>query len=184
MLKYFIKMKIIDLTQPLFHQMPVYPSDPEVEIVEIHQLAREGWNLRELQFTTHLGTHLNVPYHMVGQGKKLDDYSLNSFFGQAKVYQPGIVYDKTIGLIFADRNIDRSIAQLLIDKKPKFIGLAAEFEFDLELEKLLLAHDIISYENLVNTHELPTQTEFDFFGMPLRIEGGDGSPVRAFVIVD
>lgn len=177
-------MKIIDLTQPLYHQMPVYPGDPEVLIEEIHQLTREGWNLRQLQLTTHLGTHVNVPHHMVAGGKRLDDYKLDSFMGQARIYQDGVKYDMATGLIFTDRNIDRNISQLLIDKKPKFVGLAAEFEFDLELEKLLLEHDIISYENLVNTGELPTQTEFDFFGMPLRIEGGDGSPVRSFAVLD
>lgn len=176
-------MRIIDLTQPLYHQMPVYPGDPEVVIEEIHQLAREGWNLRQLQLTTHLGTHINLPYHMVADGKTLDDYKPEAFMGTATVYYEGIVYDETIGLIFRDQNIDRKLAQLLVDKKPKFIGLSEKFEFDLSLEKLLLEHDIISYENLANTTALPARESFTFYGLPLKIKGGDGSPVRAVAMI-
>jgi kynurenine formamidase len=177
-------MKTIDLTQPLYHHMPVYPGDPEVLVEEIHQLDREGWNLRQLQLTTHLGTHVNVPYHMVVGGKTLDDFEIGVFMGKAKIYREGIEYNEQLGLIFRDQNIDRKLAQLLIDKKPKFIGLAEKFEFDLDLEKLLLEHDIISYENLANTEALPTNKAFEFQGLPLRIRGGDGSPVRAVAKID
>jgi len=60
-------MKIIDLSQTLYDHMPVYPGDPEVIIKEIHTINKEGWNLRNMTFTTHIGTHVNVPYHMVKQ---------------------------------------------------------------------------------------------------------------------
>ena len=73
-------MKIIDLSQELYDQMPVYPGDPEVIIKEIHTLDKEGWNLRSMAFTTHIGTHVNVPYHMVKGGKKLDKFALDNFF--------------------------------------------------------------------------------------------------------
>ncbi len=177
-------MKIIDLTLTLTHHMSVYPGDPEVEIVEIHQLAKEGWNLRQLTLTTHLGTHLNVPYHMVADGKKLDDYSLDAFMGPAKIYHDGVEYDERTGLIFSTRNIDAEIAHILLDKKPKFVGLSSEFEFDLEIEKLLLQHGIVSFENLTNTDQLPALGTFEFYGVPLAIVGSDGSPVRAWARVE
>ncbi|MBI4008986.1 cyclase family protein [Candidatus Roizmanbacteria bacterium] len=170
-------MKIIDLTQPLYDHMPVYPGDPEVIIKEIHTLEKEGWNLRNMTFTTHIGTHVNVPYHMVKNGKKLDQTELSSFFGEAELYQKGKQYKNKFGLIFHDSNIDKTIADILIKNPPKFIGLSAAFEFDIALEKLLLEHNIISYENLINTDKLPSH--FTFYGLPLNIRGGDGSPVRA-----
>jgi arylformamidase len=53
---------------------------------------------------------------------------------------------------------------------------------DARIEKDLLAAGIISFENLANLNELPES--FVFYGMPLHIRGGDGSPVRAFAVIE
>lgn len=175
-------MKVIDLSVPLTHKMPVYPGDPEVDITEIHSLEKEGWRLRRMTLTTHLGTHANVPYHMAKTGKKLDQYSLGSFFGPAVIFTEQTNWDKETGVILSEQNIDRKITDLLCAQPPKFVGLSAQFKFDIALEKLLLEHDIISFENLENTELLPEK--FMFYGVPLKINGADGSPVRAFAIVE
>ena len=47
-------MEIIDLSQPLYDGMEVYPGDPEVHIKQIHTLDKEGWRLKYLQFSTHI----------------------------------------------------------------------------------------------------------------------------------
>ncbi|MEK7078558.1 MAG: cyclase family protein [Patescibacteria group bacterium] len=174
-------MRIIDLSLPLTHKMPVYPGDPEVDITEVHTLEKEGWNLRRVTLSTHIGTHVNVPYHMVKKGKNLDAYTLDRFMGSAVIYEKGIVFNKQTGIIFRDHNIDQKITDLLIADPPKFIGLSSKFEFDVPLEKLLLKHNIISFENLTNTEKLPGK--FMFYGVPLNISGADGSPVRAFAVV-
>ncbi|KKP67532.1 MAG: hypothetical protein UR68_C0001G0081 [Candidatus Roizmanbacteria bacterium GW2011_GWA2_35_19] len=174
-------MKIIDLSQELYDQMPVYPGDPEVIIKEIHTLDKEGWNLRSMAFTTHIGTHVNVPYHMVKGGKKLDKFALDNFFGKAELYKEGMKFYRNKGVIFSSCNIDKKIANDLIKFPPKFIGLSEKFEFDITLEKLLLEKGIISFENLTNADILPS--EFTYYGVPLNIKESDGSPVRAFAIV-
>ncbi|MBI5123255.1 cyclase family protein [Candidatus Roizmanbacteria bacterium] len=174
-------MKIIDLSQALYDQMPVYPGDPEVVINEIHTINKEGWNLRNMTFTTHIGTHVNVPYHMVKEGKRLDEFSLDIFFGEAEIYKERMVFDKNKGVIFRDQNINKSVAKKLIKNPPKFVGLSEKFEFDLRIEKLILENGIISFENLANTDKLPNT--FIFYGVPLNIRESDGSPVRAFAII-
>lgn len=175
-------MRIIDLSLPLTHHMPVYPGDPEVEIVELHTLAKEGWNLRQLTITTHLGTHVNVPYHMVASGQKLDAIPIEKFMGKLEKYQPGKDWDMANGLLFCDQPIDHELVRKLIKYPPKFVALAAEFEFDLELEKILLENNIISFENIANTKLLPDVCQF--YGVPLLIPGADGSPVRAFAVIE
>jgi kynurenine formamidase len=40
------------------------------------------------------------------------------------------------------------------------------------------------YENLINLHELIDQGPFRFIGLPLKIRGGTGSPVRAVAVFD
>lgn len=173
-------MQVVDLTQELYDKMPVYPGDPEVSIREIHTLDREGWNLRQMTFTTHIGTHVNAPYHMAKGGKTLDDLPIESFFGKAVLFSPQMTFDESVGIIFHSQNIDMSIAKQLTKTPPKFVGLSANFEFDIPVERLLCEHDIISFENLVNTEKLPKS--FTFYGLPLRIRSADGSPVRVFAV--
>lgn len=175
-------MRTIDLSVKLEHGMAVYPEDPEVEIREIHTLDKEGWRLRRLALSTHVGTHVNVPYHMITDGKKLDEYTLDRFFGPAVIYEEDVSFDTKTGVIFRDQNINQDLVNLLIKNPPKFVGLSSTFEFDIAIEKLLLKHDILSFENLVNTDQLPH--EFMFYGVPLNISGSDGSPVRAFAVVE
>ena len=174
-------MKIIDLSQPLFDHMPVYPGDPEVLIEEIHHIVKEGWNLRNMTFTTHIGTHVNVPYHMVAEGQRLDAFPLDRFIGQTELYTKGMTMKRNKGVIFAGRNIDPTIAKQIVQERPKFVGLSEKFEFDIAIEKQLLEAGIISFENLAHTDKLPHA--FMFYGVPLNIKESDGSPVRAFAVV-
>ena len=175
-------MKIVDLSLELFDKMPVYPGDPEVTISQIHTLDKEGWNLRELTLTTHIGTHVNVPSHMTENSKNLDAYFLDDYIAPSRIYTQGISYDSHTGLIFRDQNIDQTITDMLIAKPPKFIGLSSAFEFDITLEKLLPEYGIISFENLINVEMLPNT--FTFYGVPLRLRGADGSPVRAYATIE
>lgn len=173
-------MKILDLSQPLFDHMPVYPGDPEVIIQEIHTINKQGWNLRNVTFTTHIGTHVNVPYHMNDKGQRLDAYSLDRFIGETELFKIGMKFNKDKGVIFHNTNISPDIANQLINNPPKFIGLSEKFEFDIAIEKQLLDSNIISFENLTSTDKLPNA--FMFYGMPLNIIESDGSPVRAFAL--
>lgn len=176
-------MKIIDLTQTLFPGMPVYQGDPEVKIEQVHALGEQGWNLRTLFLNTHLGTHVNVPSHMVSSGETLDDFSMEAFCGEAVVYQDDSDVNTDFGVIFTSENIDKRLADLIIKKKPRFVALTTKHEFNIEIEKKLLQAGIISYENLINTEKLPFGKRFMFYGFPLKIKGGDGSPVRAAAII-
>ena len=176
-------MKIVDLSQDLFDGMPVYPGDPEVEIEQVHTLANEGWRLRSLSLNTHLGTHVNVSSHMVSDGKSLSELDLECFMGKCTVYTKGMSIDSNLGYLFLDENINASITDTLIAGRPRFIGLSEEHDFDIDLERKLLGHGIISYENLTNVEKLPREKVFDFYAAPLKIKEADGSPVRAFAVV-
>lgn len=52
----------------------------------------------------------------------------------------------------------------------------------LENHRLILSQGLIIIENLTYLHKLPDQL-FDFICLPLKIEYGDGSPVRAVAII-
>ena len=52
-----------------------------------------------------------------------------------------------------------------------------------EIHTLLLEHDILIVESLTNVESI-TSKYADFFAVPLKLHGLDGSPVRAFAIED
>ncbi len=74
------------------------------------------------------------------------------------------------------------MAKKIVASRPRFVGLANDYGLDVEIQRALLAAGIIVFENLANLDRLPEA--FDFYGMPLRIRGGDASPVRAFAVID
>jgi kynurenine formamidase len=145
----------------------------------VFTVEQDGWEMRRIQMNSHDATHVNVQAHGVAGGKTLDKYPLECFRGPAKIYDGSI--EPGAGVIFREQNIDTAIAEEIKRVRPLFVGLSADFEFDLEIEKDLLRADIISYERLTNVAELPSR--FDFYGMPLPIREGDGSPIRAFAII-
>ena len=174
-------MKIIDLTLPLYTGMPVYPGDPEVSIELVQKFEESGWNMRRIQINSHDGTHVNAPIHSAATGKTLDDYSLEEFCGLARIYSPDVAMTSETGVIFRDQNVDKALAEEIKKARPLFVGLSSEYEWDVDIEKDLLKEDIILFERLANLNQLPM--EFMFYGVPLKIKEGDGSPVRAFAVI-
>jgi len=66
--------RILDLTQPFYHNCPGPPIMPlpQVEITNI--AARDTYNMEKLTFVTHsAGTHIDAPYHFIEDGKRLDE---------------------------------------------------------------------------------------------------------------
>lgn len=175
-------MKIIDLTLPLHNEMPVYPGDPEPNIEQIQFYENGGWNMRRIEINSHDGTHVNVPIHATKNGNDLDDYSLDNFMGEAVLFESMDDIQSNVGVIFHDQDITTEIENIIIERRPKFVGLSDHFEFNVDIERRLLEQNILSYERLTNTALLPKK--FLFYGLPLRIEKGDGSPVRACAIIE
>jgi len=171
-------MKIIDLTLQIYNGMPVYPGDPEVEIEQIQTIEKDGWNMKRIHINGHDGTHVNVPLHCEKDGKTLDDYNIKDFIGDCSIYEENQDTNSDEGVIFTKQNINMRLAKIIVENKPKFIGLSAEFEFDEKVEQFLLKKGILCFERLANTDKLPKK--FFFNGVPLKIKAGDGSPVRAY----
>ncbi|MEM2178256.1 MAG: cyclase family protein [Candidatus Methanomethylicaceae archaeon] len=78
-------MKIIDLTCPLNNHMPLHPIAKDIEIIRKYTLENDGYNITQIKIFTHSGTHIDAPFHMIKNGKKLDEIPLENFFGNAAV---------------------------------------------------------------------------------------------------
>lgn len=171
-------MKIIDLTLPIQNGMFVYPGDPEVDIQQLQTFDKDGWNMKRIHMSGHDGTHVNTPIHSTKNGKTLDDFKIVDFCGECVLYDNDADIKTDIGIIFKEQ-ITMEIAKYIVKIKPKFVGLVVEA--DEEIEKYLLNNEIILFERLTNIDNLPKK--FIFYGVPLKIKDGDGSPIRAFAVL-
>ncbi len=170
-------MKIIDLSQPLFDGMDVYPGDPEVHIKQIHNLDKEGWRLRYLQMSTHIGTHADAFAHMDEKGTTIDNIPLEKYIGKTILVNIDDSFPKEVGLAFKEGKLDLSLFEKLKESEPLFVVVGNTAELDVDLERKLLQSGILTITDLVNMDKLPEDKEFMFYGVPLKIKDGDGSPV-------
>lgn len=85
-------MRIYDITVPISNELPVYPGDPEIKITRVMSLeAGDIARVSHLSFSTHIGTHIDPPYHFMPDGAPLDQAPLDIFIGPARVIDVGDV---------------------------------------------------------------------------------------------
>lgn len=197
------KMTLIDLSMYLNEETPVYPGDPTPQFTKIAEKAEHGFSDHNLNFNTHFGTHIDSPWHMLEGAKKLKDFPITTFAGEAIVLdcrgQREITLDVTevksgdIVLLRTDHTkniheedyftanpiISFKLAERLVEKKVKMVGIDS-FSPDnppFQIHKLLLSNDILILENLVNLDKI-TKPRAKLYAFPLKLEN-DGAPVRA-----
>ncbi len=78
-------MKLIDLSQPIYHGSPNCPLDPSVSSVLKTDHPESGWRVEMLTLTNHTGSHVDAPLHKVAGGASLDDIPLDRFTGMARI---------------------------------------------------------------------------------------------------
>jgi len=84
--------------------------------------------------------------------------------------------------------LDTALADWLIEKRVKAVGIDSLSVDSLnssesEVHEKLLRNKIVIFENLSNNLRLLVDKRALFFGMPLRLEHADASPVRAFALL-
>jgi len=204
-------MKFVDLSHTISNNMSTYPSDPDVSIVLEKEIDKDRSLLHHFTMGTHTGTHLDVPSHIIHDGKNLCDFPLSTFKGtavkvdknsyssldQMKQKVDGIIYDTGWYMYFNDPEIfygpDRPIIPESLVEKGIELGINffgcdlssvdTSGSIDKPIHHALLGADIIVYESLTNLDQLPLLTPFEFYGFPLPFKELDGSPVRAVGII-
>lgn len=78
-------LNIIDLSQNIDGKMSVYPVTKKPIIDQIHNIDKEGYRESELIISSHTGTHIDAPAHILKDGAYLDQLSLEHFFGKATI---------------------------------------------------------------------------------------------------
>lgn len=75
--------RIIDLTHTLYHGLEGYPGNYRTELETIHDIPSGGYHVAKLTLDTHLGTHLDVPAHVLAGSGTLEQINLSKCVGPA-----------------------------------------------------------------------------------------------------
>ena len=79
-------LEIIDISITISEAMVTYEGDPKIRIQKTKNLHDDGVILSQITMGLHSGTHIDSPAHFFEDGKSIDKLKLESFIGEAKVY--------------------------------------------------------------------------------------------------
>ncbi|MCB0175193.1 MAG: cyclase family protein [Anaerolineae bacterium] len=203
---------IYDITRPITPSLAVWPGDTPFDKQFAMRIADgESVNVTTLTMSSHMGTHVDAPYHFVDDAPPLEQVALTPFIGPATV----ITVTKAAGpLTPADLpGLDWSQVERLLIHSPASHKPLDKFAEDYvypspELANWLAGHGVILFGtdapsvDDMNSKELPghhalrrnridilegllldgvPDGPYELIALPLKIVGGDGSPVRAIL---
>ncbi|PTI29504.1 cyclase family protein [Mammaliicoccus vitulinus] len=199
----------IDVTQTLTNDIANWPGDEPFQFKL--SATKEGTgsvNIGSISTSTHIGTHMDAPFHFDNDGIKIHEIDVNRLIGEATLVE--FIGEKLItrellehvdikGTIVMIKTKYEAHSDVFPDTVPvltedaiaylssigiKVFGIDVPSVDDIDSKTLDNHHafnryDIINIENLLL--ENVTQGYYDFIGLPLNIVGADGSPIRAVI---
>ncbi len=204
-------MKIIDISRPLHHETPVWPGDTPFSFSLNWTKEDTGSvNVGQVTMSSHTGTHVDAPFHFDSDGSRILDLPLERFMGQAIVVSventseinaeqlKDIDFSGAKKLLFKtnawkDSNqfpeqippIAKELAPFLKEKGIELIGIDLPSVDPLDSKELGSHHSL--QENGIGILEGLDLTDvkpgrYELVALPLPLQEGDGSPVRAVLI--
>ncbi|MDD3347229.1 cyclase family protein [Oscillibacter sp.] len=76
---------IIDLTHTITPDIPAYPGSATPTLTSTGSLTRTGYRETRLSLTSHTGTHMDAPAHLLRDGAPLEVLPVSQFCGRAVV---------------------------------------------------------------------------------------------------
>ena len=205
-------MKIYDITATISDNLPVYGNErPDIKQTATLQNG-DGYNLTKFTFTTHTGTHADMPSHFVESNLTCDTIPLDHFYGTAQLIRINatehitkesltlhnirenciLLIDTGQSKYMSQPNLKKDFfalspcaAEYLIEKEIKTLGIdylsVDPYDTtDYPVHKALLGNGVTILEGLV-LDNVP-EGFYTISALPLKFEGGDGSPVRAILV--
>lgn len=200
--------KWIDISQPLQNEIAEWPGDtPFTYEVAFSKADTGSVNIGKITTSTHMGTHIDAPFHFDDNGLKVLDLPIDLYIGRSRVIDvsghesigraelEGIDFGGVERLLFRTlsrpdatifptvfTNLRADIGPLLKDRGVRLIGVDTP-SVDPEDSKTLDAHHslndngVMILENIVLDKVEPG--DYELIALPLSLTESDGSPVRA-----
>ena len=206
-------VRIIDLSQPVGAETPVFPGDGPVRVTILDQ---GSMNLSRIDFSLHTGTHMDAPFHFFETGETIDHVPLDRCIAPARLVDlREIAAAHEIRRAHLESRLNaplRTHAAVLhtgwsaLWGKPGYftdhpcLGADAA-QFLVECAVKLVAVDIPSIDHApYPAHQILLRAgipivenltnldaigakTFQLFVVPLKLAGRDASPVRALAIL-
>jgi arylformamidase len=201
---------IINISKKISENTAVWPGDSAVQIETVESIKSGGIvNLTTLKLSAHTASHADAPYHVVDQGKTIDQVDLHPYWGPAQVVTvrkkegPLLPEDfKEYDLSLAPRLLVRTpVSELSYDNFPEKICYPSpKFANFLKNSGIILYGTDAPSMDAIDSQDLPGHQAviknqiailegldltlakdglYELSALPLNIVGGDGSPVRA-----
>ena len=200
-------MKIIDISMELKTGAPQWPGDrPFYYGLSVTKEQSGSVNVGELETSTHMGTHIDAPFHYDDEGLKIDELPLDVYLSKAQVMdvtglkkiarndlkkiEPGVSTVLLKSCMWKDRTVfpgswpvfDPSIAEWMRENGIRLLGVDVP-SVDQETSKELPMHQAMNSNGrfILEGIVLDNVEEgvYQLAALPLKIQGAEGSPVRA-----
>lgn len=190
-------MKIYDISQEIF-SCKVYPGDPKPEKQTLCTTEKgDLYNLTAFSMCAHNGTHIDVPFHFLGEGKTVEQMDLNTFVGDCyvarhssdvKAMEAHAILRKAEGasriLIAGLATVTAEAAEVFANSGICLLGNESQTvgpeNAPMQVHKILLRKDVALLEGIVLTN-VP-EGQYFLSAAPLCLAGADGAPCRAYLI--
>lgn len=203
--------RLIDISPALGSGLAVWPGDaPFSRTVRRTIEGGSGFELSCITSTVHAGAHADAPSHFAAGGATVDELPLDAYFGPCRVIrvdvergarvQPGdlrspvdapriLLRTGTFGMRerFASdfAGVAPELISFLASRGVRLVGIDTPSvdlfdDADLASHRAAGRSGIAILEGLVLDHVEPGR--YMLVALPLKIEGGDGSPVRAALV--
>ncbi len=190
-------MKIYDISQEVF-SCAVFPGDPKPEKKTMLSTAKgDICNLTALSMCAHNGTHVDAPFHFLGDGRTVDQMGLDPFVGDCYVarHQGDVtaadakrILTEAEGaeriLIAGPATVIAEAAEVFAGSGIKLLGNESQTvgpeNAPMQVHLILLGKGIVLLEGVVLTN-VP-QGRYFLSAAPLNLAGADGAPCRAFLV--
>ena len=205
-------MKIFDVTVPISKDMPVYPGDPAVKIERKATIDKKEakYNLSRYSFSSHVGTHVDAPFHFIANGQTVDQLPLEILIGRTRVVEvtaPRIdevalkefTFTADARLLFKTRNsylwsqprfvedyvyITPGAARVLVNEGIKLVGIdylsVEQYGSDTFETHLTLLKADTLIIEGLDLREVEPG-DYEMICLPMKFQGGDGSPARVIL---
>lgn len=205
-------MRYIDISPLISSRSPVFPGDqPFEQTFSLDWPQGSHLSLSWMKSTLHVGAHADAPYHYHRDGQTIEERDLKLYLGPCQVIDARHVGarrmqvdDFDLRLIKAPRVLFKTCSfahyepfqEEFTSFSPALIHALAALDVQLigidtpsidpGSAKELSSHQAIFHENIAVLEGLDLDEAqpgvYELIALPLRIAGGDASPVRAILL--
>jgi arylformamidase len=202
---------IYDVTVPISNALPVWPGDPPVQLSRKSHASRDKTHtvrLTAIEMGSHTGTHMDAPFHVIDDGKRLSDFPLDTLIGKVTVFEmpsarsigraqlEGFDWTGVERVLLKTENskhwndgkfyeefvyLEPDGAEFLVERGVRLVGIDY-LSIDKFRSESHPSHFVLLKKNILIIEGLNLnavpQGIYSIFALPLNLQDADGAPTR------